>query len=754
MSGYANAAFDGGGLPSTRKQFHPTTIPFQKEKRNVFRFHPFLPHHPLIFACIIFFAFLAAALPVRAGDEVVPELADVIMSLQVVSGIPVSCARDVTNDGMIDMADALYSILYMVRLIWFDSGTELVIAETLEEEVLASRDTSVTGISAYDEDALARAIVEANEADLQSLILFNSFYMAGENTPAETVLNRYRAMAKSFEIAEEKCDEIVTIHNRIEAADVRTSQHAGRTVLELDVDPKLQWYIDNYGKTTPGGHRIDVKTIAERNKISVRKAYSVLKTHYGVVAEQETAKAMQYEAAEKTAEEIKAAADTANTALSFVAGGQAALGVFKAAQTIHTTAKMFQAGTLGYRTADYILRTQGKNIVQGVINGGFSIGDGIMGVLTNPAVEGAFGSDWQANLNTAKTVWSGLSIAKGLTYDGYCLLSVKDAFTGQGKLIISNLTDFTKTAIDTTGQVISILQNDAGGFVQAVQRPENPFGESVINDVVYKRLSPETMLPNGDYVAKDENETERSFTVTASKVTTLLPNLSGDDLLINESGDIKEVEPPPYEHCCGWDVDFTGLTVYDYGSVLFYQNASGQKHGPFYEWIDSSRTELYVTKCYYEDMLHGSYTKWYGSYEGGIKYEQYYYNMDKLDGAYTSWHDNGNVRLEGNYDTGVVDGLWTWWGYDGNKEEEAWYSQGTRHGLTTVWWENGNKQLEVTYREGDFHGPRNEWYEDGTLKTAGQFTDGKASGIWIDYKTDGSCWYRYDHDNGEFLTCE
>lgn len=561
-------------------------------------------------------------------------------------------------------------------------------------------------------------------------------------------------MTKSFEIAEKKYDEIMSIHEAIEASAIRASQQLPRMAQGLNVDPKLQWYIDNYGRTTPAGHKIDVKTIAERNKISVQKAYSVLKTHYSVLAEMENAKAIQYEAAEKTAVEIKNAVDTANTALSFVAGGQAAIGVFKAAQTIHTTTKMYQAGTLGYRTADYILRTQGKNIVQGAINGGFSIGDGIMGVLTNPAVSASFSSDWQANLNTAKNIWSGLSIAKGLTYDGYCLLSVKDAFTGQAKLIISNLTDFTKTTVDTTGHIISILQSDTGEIVQSIQRPEDALGESIRKDLVYKSLSPETMLPNGDYVARDENETETSFTVTASTVTSMLPNLSGDDLLIYESGDIKEVEPPPYEHCCGWNVDFSGLTVYDSYDVLFYTNEEGQKHGPYYSWIDSSRNELYVTKCYYEDKLHGSYTEWHGAYAGGNKSAQYYYDMDKLHGPYTSWYDNGNISQQGSYVTGSADGLWTWWGYTGNKEEEGSFSQGKRHGLTTVWWENGNKKYEINYSEGEFHGPKNEWYEDGILETTGQFTNGKATGIWIYYKTDGSCLYRKDFDNDKYLDCE
>jgi hypothetical protein len=124
--------------------------------------------------------------------------------------------------------------------------------------------------------------------------------MASAQTPVSVLLNRYRAMMRSFEIATGKYNEIIRIHGEIEAADVRRQpQQFSHMTQELNVEPKLQWYIDNYGKTTPGGKKIDVKTIAERNKISTQKAYAVLKTHYGVMAEMETAKAIQYEAAEK-----------------------------------------------------------------------------------------------------------------------------------------------------------------------------------------------------------------------------------------------------------------------------------------------------------------------------------------------------------------------------------------------------------------------------------------------------------------------
>lgn len=715
--------------------FHSATVPGSTN-----RFRPVKGLSILL--CLI----LLTACPVWATDPP-PDLSDAIGSLQVVSGMAdVPNVRDVTGDGLVDMKDAIYSILYVATMYWMGPAGELTVAETLEEEVLQPRDIDVTGISEDLEDALAQTLIEANEAELQSVILFNAFYMADDGvTSREELLNRYRALMKSYEITTEKYDAIMAVHAQIEDDDIREPQSSPRAAPSmaasgLNLDPKLQWYIDNYGKTTPGGNKIDVKTIAERNKISTQRAFTVLKTHYGVIAEKENATAIQYEAAEKTAVEIKAAADTANTALSFVAGGQAALGVYKAVQTAQTAGRMYRAGTLGFETMQYIMKTQGKNVVRGAVNGAFSMGDGVMGVLTDPSVSSAFSTNTQENLDTAKKIWSAVSVAKGL-FDGSCLLSVRDASTGQARLIVSDLTNFTKTTVDTTGLVISLLQNNDGSFTQAVQRPESTFGEAVKSAMVYQRVRPETMLPNGSYKTKDENDVTTSFTVTSSTAATLLPNLPVDDRLIGNDGAVAAIAEPPYEHYCGWEVDFEGLTVYDEGDLLFYYKSSTgiddgywEKHGPYYAWwSDSSRSQLVVAQCYFEDTSHGLYTSWH---QNGVKAAQYNYNMGKQEGLETSWYSNGQKSEEGTWGTG-----------------EAQYQY--REGLWTIWYDTGNKKEEAYWVNGELHGPYKSWYEDGARRQEGQYTNWEQSGIWIIYNEDDTCKHRIDYDSGGYaLECE
>jgi hypothetical protein len=135
------------------------------------------------------------AFSLTADTSMIPEIMDAIISLQIVSGISASGARDLSQDEVVDTKDAVYALQYEVLSSWSDIQKELIIAETLEKEVLAPRDTTV--VSSQDEHALAMAVVTANEVELQSMILFNSFYMASDTTPVHTLLNRYRAMTKS-----------------------------------------------------------------------------------------------------------------------------------------------------------------------------------------------------------------------------------------------------------------------------------------------------------------------------------------------------------------------------------------------------------------------------------------------------------------------------------------------------------------------------------------------------------------------------
>ncbi|UCE60996.1 MAG: toxin-antitoxin system YwqK family antitoxin [Phycisphaerales bacterium] len=60
------------------------------------------------------------------------------------------------------------------------------------------------------------------------------------------------------------------------------------------------------------------------------------------------------------------------------------------------------------------------------------------------------------------------------------------------------------------------------------------------------------------------------------------------------------------------------------------------------------------------------------------------------------------------------------------------------HGLTTQFWDNGQKKLEMQYDCGVRHGPRHSWYEDGSQWAVGEFLNGKDHGTWTVWYSDGS----------------
>lgn len=94
------------------------------------------------------------------------------------------------------------------------------------------------------------------------------------------MLNTYRAMTESFRITTEKYDEMILTHELIETTVRKRGGHKlfYKYGQDLNINSKLKWYLDNCGKTTPSGNRIDIKAIAERNKIRAEKAFILLKT--------------------------------------------------------------------------------------------------------------------------------------------------------------------------------------------------------------------------------------------------------------------------------------------------------------------------------------------------------------------------------------------------------------------------------------------------------------------------------------------
>jgi hypothetical protein len=448
----------------------------------------------------------------------------------------------------------------------FGSALDWPTTETIiEEGMLAPRDTSL--ISSNLENRLAEAVKKANEADFQTKVFFNAFFSANPQTSRDELLNTYRAMTKSFEIASRMNAEVVAVHKEIE--DLLDQQNGtnddddngeiilfssstdtlnqGKELLHasnsLNVNGKLQWYLDNFGKTTPGGNRINIATIAERNQISHEKVHVLLNTQYSVISEQATSDAILYEAGEKIAEEIKVASDRAGTMLSMVSGAQSVYGAYKTYNTANAAVRMWLAGSLKDKTVAQIMKKQTYNLITGAVDAGFNFTGASLGLLTDSAIKKKLSPEFLGNVKIANELFGLFNIAKSLTFDATTIFSVKDAFTGNSKLLINDLTSLINIGAGTARTMINFSQDKNGMFQYALGLVGDGLtGEVRFDQMMRERLanlSHENMLPNGGYVVvDDENNNEENVTVSSSGVNTLLSDLEEEDRLLDDSGDV------------------------------------------------------------------------------------------------------------------------------------------------------------------------------------------------------------------------
>ncbi len=108
------------------------------------------------------------------------------------------------------------------------------------------------------------------------------------------------------------------------------------------------------------------------------------------------------------------------------------------------------------------------------------------------------------------------------------------------------------------------------------------------------------------------------------------------------------------------------------------------------------------------------------------------YKDDKKHGPWVLYYADGGKRREGDYHMGEKTGRWIEYHKNGRKAAVNHYHNNQPTGTHTGYYENGNKK-----QSGQF----NEW--------AGKWTDGKKTGVWIFYDTDGNTvWRRITYKNG------
>ena len=90
---------------------------------------------------------------------------------------------------------------------------------------------------------------------------------------------------------------------------------------------------------------------------------------------------------------------------------------------------------------------------------------------------------------------------------------------------------------------------------------------------------------------------------------------------------------------------------------------------------------------------------------------------------YVEFHENGNKRIEINFNGGLLHGSRDCWYESGQIEEKANYKDGKLDGLYTSWYESGTKESESYFINGKKDGVYLGWHESGQLKHKAYYKD-------------------------------
>ena len=97
-------------------------------------------------------------------------------------------------------------------------------------------------------------------------------------------------------------------------------------------------------------------------------------------------------------------------------------------------------------------------------------------------------------------------------------------------------------------------------------------------------------------------------------------------------------------------------------------------------------------------------------------------------GPASAWHDNGQLKMKGQYLYNHREGRFTWWHQNGQRSLAGAYDGGGKTGLWTWWHPNGMKRIQGNYQDDSESGSWTWWDEEGNLVSTESMTPAKSTG--------------------------
>ena len=96
-------------------------------------------------------------------------------------------------------------------------------------------------------------------------------------------------------------------------------------------------------------------------------------------------------------------------------------------------------------------------------------------------------------------------------------------------------------------------------------------------------------------------------------------------------------------------------------------------------------------------------------------------------GPVSAWHDNGQIKMKGQYLNNEREGRFTWWHSNGQRSLTGEYAQGDKTGAWIWWHPNGMKQIEGNYQNDIESGTWNWWDDSGHVVTTENMTPAEST---------------------------
>lgn len=153
-----------------------------------------------------------------------------------------------------------------------------------------------------------------------------------------------------------------------------------------------------------------------------------------------------------------------------------------------------------------------------------------------------------------------------------------------------------------------------------------------------------------------------------------------------------------------------GATPRHAGPEHWCETPRGVRHGPVWTLHpDGSLASHGVAK---RGHMQGLFQQWR---RDGTRSSAAELRDGALSGSFRMWDARGALLFEGRHDAhGEMDGTWR------------------------RWWPNGRLRTQWQMRSGRHHGPTRGWHEDGSPRLEGHHTEGRRTGRWTTWASDGT----------------